>query len=90
MKFFWRTYSAEMPSLFNTVAGGLALVSFMYCFVFVDIKGKSIQSKAKRILYLTIPTTLKNGLRKLPRGESIVWFMERAQSYVCYEANPAI
>jgi len=32
---------SEMPSLFTYVAGALFVVSFLYCFVFVDIKGKS-------------------------------------------------
>ena len=40
-----------MLSLFEIVVGALLLTSFLYCFVFVDIKGKSIQSKAKRLLY---------------------------------------
>mmetsp|Transcript_13800 Transcript_13800/g.17463 ORF Transcript_13800/g.17463 Transcript_13800/m.17463 type:complete len:217 (-) Transcript_13800:694-1344(-) len=44
----------------------------------------------KRLLYQKIPIAIKTGVRKVPGGESLVWFMERAQSYVCYEANPAI
>lgn len=77
-------------SLFYMVAGALLGISFLYCFVFVDIKGKGIQGQAKRMLYQRIPIAIKNGFRKLPGGEKFVWFIERSQSYVCYEANPAI
>ena len=44
----------------------------------------------KRLLYQQIPIAIKSGIRRIPGGEKVVWFMERAQSYVCYEANPAI
>ena len=76
-------------SLFLWVASTLTLVSFLYCFVFVDSKGTGIQAKIKRVLYEDVPRAFKSGLRSLC-GERAVWAVERLQSWICFEANPLI
>jgi len=76
--------------LFEYVAGGLTLLSFVYCFVFVDAKGKGIPAMGKRLIYQRIPAAFKAAIRMLPCGDNMIWFVERTQSYVCFEANPAI
>ena len=67
----------------------LSIISFLYCFVFVDRNGKGVQAKMKRFLYETIPGSIKTCLRAT-LGERVVWWVERSVSYVCYEANPMI
>ena len=62
--------------LFVLFASVLSLISFVYCFVFVDAKGTGIQAKIKRFLYQDTPRAFKNGLRKL-FGERAVWAVER-------------
>ena len=62
--------------LFFWVATTLTLVSFIYCFVFVDAKGTGVQAKIKRFLYEDVPRAFKSGLRGL-FGEKAVWAVER-------------
>ena len=78
-----------MVNFFSVIAPGLCMVGFLYCFIFVDAKGKGPQAKVKRFLYEGIPGAIKGGLRKCC-GDKAVWALERITSYVCYEANPAI
>ncbi len=66
------------------------VVSFVYCFVFVDGKGKGPAAMGKRLIYEKIPNTIKSTIRMIPCGDNIVWFLERSQSYICFEANPMI
>ena len=63
-------------SLFFWVAATLSIISFVYCFVFVDAKGTGIQAKIKRFLYEDAPRAFKNGLKRLC-GERAVWAIER-------------
>ena len=67
----------------------LTTIAFLYCFVFVDRDGKGVQAKMKRLLYETIPSSIKGCLRAT-FGNKAVWCVERSVSYVCYEANPMI
>ena len=77
-------------ALFELVAGGLLMISFLYCFVFVDEKGKGYMAMGKRLLYKKIPAACKSAIEKVPGGSTLVWFLERSQRYICFEANPAI
>ena len=62
--------------LFLWVASTLTMISFVYCFVFVDAKGTGIQAKIKRFLYQDTPRAFKSGLRKIC-GDRAVWAIER-------------
>lgn len=76
--------------MFYEVAAILFAVSFFYCFVFVDAKGKGVPAIGKRFLYEKLPNGIKTGIRMIPFGDKVVWFLERAQNYICFEANPMI
>ncbi len=76
--------------MFLHIAVLLLVVSFVYCFVFVDGKGKGFAAMGKRLIYEKIPNAIKSTIRMIPCGDNIVWFLERSQSYICFEANPMI
>lgn len=78
-----------MVSTFAIVAVVLSTIAFFYCFVFVDRDGTGIQAKMKRFLYEELPDSMKRGV-KACLGERAVWAIERAQRWLCYEANPLI
>ena len=75
--------------LFIIVVSLLSTMSFIYCFVFVDIKGKGKRAMIKRFLYQTLPDFCKSFVRKIC-GDKGISAIERIQSWMCFEANPLI
>ena len=61
----------EKGGIFFWVATSLTLISFVYCFVFVDSKGKGKIAVVKRFIYESIPNAILSAIRKL-LGEKAV------------------